>query len=148
MYNGDPEPILGPKDEEQPASDSPHLTKPKAVVDAAPKVPGVTPEPVQLGSQEGRQDAPTYTYSYSLIAELFDRYDIDGSETINSQRELRQLVTNLAYQLGISRDQASTMVKKSNHVKWRDEYGKEIEWDLQQVIEWLSLLGMQVDMDS
>jgi len=67
---------------------------------------------------------------------MFDRYDLDGSGTINSIVELRQLVTNLLYHVGAMPETTRAVTEKLALVE------DNISWKLPELLQWLDEAGL------
>lgn len=94
--------------------------------------------PARTGGRVTARDMvlPDGKTMYAVAEQMFERYDLDNSGTINSIVELKQLVTNLLYNIGASPAFKDSLLKKVNEVK-------DPEWTLDQFLEWLSDSGFE-----
>lgn len=68
--------------------------------------------------------------SRNMLQTYFERYDLDNSGTVNSQLELRQMLTNIVFSLGLEIPRAELDKKV--------EAAGEINWNLDEFIAFLS----------
>merc|ERR1712072_1141642 len=82
-----------------------------------------------------------------LMHDYFNRYDLDGSQTINSSEELKQLCTNLVVKLDLPMDVADIDKVVGSAGPFEDdavpagdpkpEKGSRNEWNLETFVTWL-----------
>merc|ERR1711865_424351 len=63
------------------------------------------------------------------LGSLFDRYDMDGSNTISAS-ELRQLVTNVSYSLKLGKNNKALQAQV-------EQVSQDINWNLADFTQWL-----------
>merc|ERR1711998_81147 len=105
----------------------------------APAQPKPAPKPTTTTSTAGDQPqkaAPIAAKWYSpelkdMMYDYFTRYDLDGSGTINSSEELKQLCTNLVVKLELDMDVA-TIDKKVGEAGDMEEK----QWDYETFMAW------------
>lgn len=81
-----------------------------------------------------------------LMQDYFNRYDLDGSQSINSSEELKQLCTNLVVKLDLPMDvgQIDAVVNKAGRFvddNPKAENGEGNNWDLTQFKNWFCAAG-------
>lgn len=82
----------------------------------------------------------------TLMHDYFNRYDLDGSQTINSSEELKQLCTNLVVKLDLPMDVAQIDKIVSDAGAFEDDEvpagqdkpakGSRNEWNLEEFVMW------------
>merc|ERR1712046_14550 len=82
--------------------DAPVAAKKEPPKQAAPEKPKEEPKPV--APKEDKSLSWLSDDLKSLMADYFNRYDLDGSQSINSSEELKQLCTNLVVKLDLPMD--------------------------------------------
>lgn len=80
----------------------------------------------------------------ALMSDYFNRYDLDGSKTINSSEELKQLCTNLVVKLDLDMDVSDIDNVVGAAGKFQDDDGgaeSDNNWSLDDFIKWFTTPG-------
>jgi len=81
----------------------------------------------------------------ALMSDYFNRYDLDGSKTINSSEELKQLCTNLVVKLDLDMDVSDIDKVVGGAGAFADDQnspdGEGNNWSLQEFTSWFCAKG-------
>merc|ERR1712100_153706 len=99
------------------------------------------PTAAEEGGSAQRQDNTNEFVSkdlQELMQDYFNRYDLDGSSTINSSEELKQLCTNLVVKLDLPLDVADIdrIVHSAGAFEGDDKPDDRNEWYFDDFIKW------------
>jgi len=98
--------------------------KEKPTTTEAPKQPAAAKKTAETKPAEAVEQKPWHSDELkATMNDYFTRYDLDGSGTINSMEELKQLCTNLVVKLELDMDVASidTKVEKARNLVEKDD---------------------------
>lgn len=129
--------------------DKPESAGDEAPVAAAPekKAADTAPAAAAAPKKEERKDKSSEFLSEdlkALMSDYFNRYDLDGSKTINSSEELKQLCTNLVVKLDLDKDVSDIDKVVGEAGKFQDDDGgadSDNNWSLEDFIKWFTTPG-------
>merc|ERR1712086_394550 len=120
------------KDPKGAPEEKPAATKPSAAAKPAAETKPAA-KPAAATEQRANNTASHQSEALKdLISDYFNRYDLDGSGTINSKEELKQLCTNLVVKLDLDMEVADIDDKVTKAGAFKDEDpANGQEWDVQ-----------------
>lgn len=138
----------GSKDK-APEDEAPVPAKKEAPKKEAPK-PAEPPKPAAPKPKEDKSLSWLSDDLRNLMADYFNRYDLDGSQTINSSDELKQLCTNLVVKLDLALDVSDIdkVVKLAGAFADDADATDGNNWNLETFVAWFCEPGhFNVDKD-
>jgi len=133
-------PVTEPESVFKPELKQVQVSVPEPVPVPVPE-PEPEPEPAAAQIENPQFVEETATFKRALLEELFDRYDLDGSGKMNSTQELRQLVSNLTFQIGVSNARSAEIVESARQVSETTT----INWEFEHVVSWFATIGLQME---
>merc|ERR1711998_578399 len=130
-----------PKDTKSKTSTTAEADKPPAEAPVPVETASTPPEPAKKERVDNSQDFISDDLKL-LMKDYFNRYDLDGSQTINSSEELKQLCTNLVVKLDLPMDVTDIDAVVNKAGIFQDDKvqpsdgSKGQEWSLEHFTDW------------